>query len=1203
MSEVARLEIKVTSNTSSAVRSLAALDANLRRVASSGGSAASSLRGVGNSANQNSSAQDRSARSTDNNARSMNNLSGGSQKASVDMRSLLISMAIVASTSLAPVLVASAGGLLALGAAASSVGLGLGVFGLALKAIGTNKDGTLVAFDGMRAAITKWGASMKGITMKPIEAFTKMLPGALKMLNPMLKTTADMLTKGVHALEGWLKSKEAATNIKKLTDAFKPLSSNLGGAIGNFLRGIINLFVAFLPTSVKMTGGLKSLSDSFLKWSQTLDKNQGFQKFIKYVEKEGPIVWGYLGKIVVAVTKFVVALLPLGTLVLGGLVKFIQLIGNLDPAVITGIATAVTGLVLAIKGAQIIGAAAAAIGAIGVTATLVGAAVLALGILFVVLFMKCKPFHDFVMNKLIPGLKSFWDLIWSNVKPALEAIWAAIQTHVVPALKSLWTSIQLAWQKIQPFVLLVERIYKVELLGWKTVMVYVVIPAIGLLIRAIGFLIVGLSTMIGWVASFINYCIDHFIPAMKRIGDFFVAVWHGIYNTFNTITSSIRNFLYSWLKNIEQAWSIAWNWVKNAAVTVWHALNTAWQNSLNAIKNAWNTVSTWVKSNWNDFWFKLKLAAEKIWLALKSGWSTFINGLKSAWDKVSSALRGAFSSLWDNIKKDAKKLWDGIVDIFKAPIKLVIGVWNTVAKVFGLSEAHPKGFATGGHVAGPGGPTGDKIPAMLSDGEYVMNAASVRHYGMQNMHAMNARRLATGGPANPVPASPTTPFNPYAVAPSQNNKIPKSGGGFFSTLLKLGKDAISLPAKALGALKNAAATVAYDVAKPVLDGIVGAVPYGDAGHKNSILGMPHNLAAKAETSILSIFKSKQDAAKAAAAASAATAGSGSDSAALAWAKTQQGLPYQWGGNGNPSWDCSGYMSAIESVIRGEKPHRRWATMSFNGATAAPGWVQDLKAPFMIGITDAGVGHTAGTLNGTNVECRGGNGCLVGGSARGYNDPLFKWHYGFQPSIGAAATAPGAGGGGGSGQWDSIVKQALAMAGLGPNLAAQVEKQIQTESGGNPNAQNNTDYNAQHGMPSQGLLQVIPPTFAAYAGSLAGRGIRDPLANIYAAIQYAKSTYGPTLMSGGSGLGSGSAYRLGGMAKGMSLVGENGPEIIDAGSGSRVYTNKQSREMLGGDGSAGGGDVIINVENMYGTPQDAAEVAFRVRTHGMGFRTR
>ena len=93
---------------------------------------------------------------------------------------------------------------------------------------------------------------------------------------------------------------------------------------------------------------------------------------------------------------------------------------------------------------------------------------------------------------------------------------------------------------------------------------------------------------------------------------------------------------------------------------------------------------------------------------------------------------------------------------------------------------------------------------------------------------------------------------------------------------------------------------------------------------------------------------------------------------------------------------SGLMSAIESVIRGQKPHRRWATGAFSGKTAPPGWVLNGNSPFRIGITNAGVGHTAGTLGKTNVESSGGAGVHMGASARGWNDPMFTSHYGFMP---------------------------------------------------------------------------------------------------------------------------------------------------------------------------------------------------------------
>jgi hypothetical protein len=100
-----------------------------------------------------------------------------------------------------------------------------------------------------------------------------------------------------------------------------------------------------------------------------------------------------------------------------------------------------------------------------------------------------------------------------------------------------------------------------------------------------------------------------------------------------------------------------------------------------------------------------------------------------------------------------------------------------------------------------------------------------------------------------------------------------------------------------------------------------------------------------------------------------------------------------------------------------------------------------------------------------------------------------------------------GGGAGTARWRGIVTQVVAMLGQPASAVDAVLRRIQFESGGNPRAINNWDVNARRGTPSKGLMQTIGPTFAAYAGPYRGRGIYDPLANIYAGANYAIHTYG------------------------------------------------------------------------------------------------
>jgi hypothetical protein len=71
----------------------------------------------------------------------------------------------------------------------------------------------------------------------------------------------------------------------------------------------------------------------------------------------------------------------------------------------------------------------------------------------------------------------------------------------------------------------------------------------------------------------------------------------------------------------------------------------------------------------------------------------------------------------------------------------------------------------------------------------------------------------------------------------------------------------------------------------------------------------------------------------------------------------------------------------------------------------------------------------------------------------------------------------------------------------------LHKNIMRESSGNPMAINDWDINAINGIPSKGLLQVIPPTFKAYHVAGTSWNIYDPVANITAACNYAADKYG------------------------------------------------------------------------------------------------
>jgi hypothetical protein len=105
----------------------------------------------------------------------------------------------------------------------------------------------------------------------------------------------------------------------------------------------------------------------------------------------------------------------------------------------------------------------------------------------------------------------------------------------------------------------------------------------------------------------------------------------------------------------------------------------------------------------------------------------------------------------------------------------------------GAKSGIKKLLANGGYISGPGSATSDSIPAMLSNGEYVINASAVKAYGPQLMDSINTKRLAAGGMAGSMPSMSSAPgfaagggvgTMPKISAPSAPTySIPSAGGG------------------------------------------------------------------------------------------------------------------------------------------------------------------------------------------------------------------------------------------------------------------------------------------------------------------------------------------------------------------------------------------------------------------------------------------
>ena len=140
--------------------------------------------------------------------------------------------------------------------------------------------------------------------------------------------------------------------------------------------------------------------------------------------------------------------------------------------------------------------------------------------------------------------------------------------------------------------------------------------------------------------------------------------------------------------------------------------------------------------------------------------------ISNVWDKVVEWVKGvpakivgAFGGIGASIKGVFDGAIDGVKNAFKTGLNWIIGKINSLIKgvnkvsgmIPGIGDSFKIGeldkFAQGGHVRGRGTGTSDSIPAMVSNGEYVVKADAVRNIGVDNLDIINQGVLPqSGGP-------------------------------------------------------------------------------------------------------------------------------------------------------------------------------------------------------------------------------------------------------------------------------------------------------------------------------------------------------------------------------------------------------------------------------------------------------------------------
>ncbi|MBD2694434.1 phage tail tape measure protein [Anabaena catenula] len=161
--------------------------------------------------------------------------------------------------------------------------------------------------------------------------------------------------------------------------------------------------------------------------------------------------------------------------------------------------------------------------------------------------------------------------------------------------------------------------------------------------------------------------------------------------------------------------------------------------------------------------------------------------IKQLYATVKDSARDATQQFFEDIFTGTRSLGDALNSLLTSILKAVaqMAAANITKSIF--SSFGGAGFASGGYVSGPGTGTSDSIAARLSNGEFVMRAKAVKHWGTNFLDSLNtmqtpALSLATAGVGSSAGGSSRSQTIVMNVSTPDANSFRKSGS-------QLGRDA------------------------------------------------------------------------------------------------------------------------------------------------------------------------------------------------------------------------------------------------------------------------------------------------------------------------------------------------------------------------------------------------------------------------------
>jgi len=260
--------------------------------------------------------------------------------------------------------------------------------------------------------------------------------------------------------------------------------------VGNIATGLAGLFQALAPVGDILNGSILTGTKAFADWATHLGQDKGFQEFLAYIRASLPQVGQFLGAVVGVGKLLIVALAPLGPIILNIVTQVLKFVASLNPAQFAIIAGAIGVLVAVMTGSIV----AIVVAVVGISAALVN------------LYKTNKTFRD-IVNAVWGAVRTAIVSAWEQgIRPAFTALWSFLRDQIFPTVRQLWNDV------VKPAFTQIGQIIATT---WNVI----ILPALK-----------GLWVFISQVlAPIILFLLKNVVaPAFKGMGEVITTVWQKV---------------------------------------------------------------------------------------------------------------------------------------------------------------------------------------------------------------------------------------------------------------------------------------------------------------------------------------------------------------------------------------------------------------------------------------------------------------------------------------------------------------------------------------------------------------------------------------------------------------------------------------------------------------------------------------------------